>query len=170
MYDCADWASKTPLLVRLLSEYESVGLLYRLSDTSQALLGVCSSRSIGAWLSDDIPCSDYFKHYLSICAIVDEVFGASKYSPVILNSAPVEVQRLFAERGIVVYARDEAARMSFLISVNKGNQRQSQPSIRSREPRPWCRKIVELGSRVLLRSDSDRRGLLVSFRHPTIQA
>ena len=57
---------------RLLSEYESVGLLYRLSDTLQALLGVCSSRSIGAWLSDDIPCSDYFKHYLSICAIVDE--------------------------------------------------------------------------------------------------
>lgn len=165
-----DWTSRIHRLVRLLREYEPVALLYRLPDVSQALLGACTCPNIGVWLSDEIPCSEYFRHFLRICAMIDEVFGPARYRPVILNSASVETQKFFAERGITVYARDEAARMSFLISVSNGGRQQVQQLESRREPRALCSKIVELGHKVLLRRDSSRKGLLIDFPPPTIQA
>jgi hypothetical protein len=157
-------------LVRLFKAYKPVALLYYLPDMSRMLEGRYEGSNVGVWLSDDIPSSEYFTHFLLICSLIDRTFGAGRYCPVVLNSAPCEIKRLFVQHGYMVYARDESDRMSFVISANA---KSSDFALRKGQKRELFRpdnRIVELGGWALLKRYSDKRGLLINFRPPTVQA
>lgn len=157
-------------LVRLFKAYKPVALLYYLPDISRTLQGGCEGPNVGIWLSDDIPSSEYFSHLLLICSMVDRTFGAGRYCPVILNSAPSETKRLFVQYGCMVYARDESDRMSFVISANARSEDPASRRGQKREQFRLDNRIVELGGWALLKRYSDKRGLLINFRPPTVQA
>ena len=157
-------------LVRLFKAYKPVALLYYLPDLSRTLEGRYESPNVGVWLSDDIPSSEYFSHLLSICSLVDRTFGAGRFCPVILNSAQSETKRLFVQYGCMVYARDESDRMGFVISANARSNDVALKKSQKREQFRLDNRVVELGGWALLKRYSDRRGLLINFRPPTVQA
>lgn len=157
-------------LVRLFKAYKPVTLLYYIPDLSRMLEGRYEDSNVGVWLSDEIPTSEYFGHLLLICSMIDRAFGPGRYCPVVLNSAPTETKRLFVQYGHMVYARDESDRISFVISANARSGDTASKKSQKRELFRFDNRVIELGGWALLKRYSDKRGLLIHFRPPTVQA
>lgn len=157
-------------LVRLFKAYKPVTLLFYSPDISRALQGVHEGPNVGIWLSDEIPCSEYFVHSLLVCSMIDRTFGRGRYNPVVLNSASDEIRRLFLHYGCMVYARGEPDRISFMITANSGHEDTPLKAGQKRDLLRLGSKIVEFNEWALLKRDSDRKGLLIDFRPPTVHA
>jgi hypothetical protein len=171
MVDCvASLGEREHALVCLLRAYKPIALLCYLPDAQRALFGYPEGPNVGVWLSDEIPCSEYFVHFLRICSMIDEVFDCGYYRPVVLNSAPPETRRLFVQHGCSWFARRESDRVSLVIAANSNSYRPACGVRQKRWPASLCSKIVSLGSRALERRCADRRGLLIDFRPPTVRA